>query len=125
MKTLADLMMAAQWYVQYNGDAPTLEEINKEDRELDEQFPDSLGCYEFEPFSQELVDEAVQGGFIVCDAERRIYLLSEVYRSVASEKLRLELSSLTYKEHIRKQLNNGFAWRNGRLTHSIYEKESH
>ena len=115
MNTITDLINAAVRYVQNNGCAPTLEDLNREGTDTERQFQDTLGIYGFELFGQELLDEAVREGYVVCDADRRIFSLPEVYRSVVTEAAYADSSGLSFKDYIKKQLNSGYVWRKGRL----------
>ena len=122
MNTITDVINAAVRYVQHNGCAPTLEDLNREGTDTERQFQDTLGIYGFELFGQELLDEAVREGYVVCDADRRIFSLPEVYRSAVTEAAYAVSYGLSFKDYINKRLNSGYAWSKGRLEHGIGRK---
>ena len=120
MNTISDLLLSIQMYVQYNGVSPTLEELNAEienDNELS-RLTDSFGIYEREPYQAELLDGAVADGYIVCDGEMRLFLLPEIYQSVAVEMRWAGSSTLSYREYMKRRLNSGYEWVNNQLVYA-------
>ena len=110
MNNITDLVSAAIRYAQHSGYAPTLDELNREGAKAEKLLQDKHGASGYEPFSQPKLDEAVRVGCIVCDAEGRIYALPETYWYIDYESASAESLGLTYKEYIKKMLNEGYAW---------------
>ena len=110
----SDLLLDVLYYVQYNGVAPTIEDLNKK-----EEIPglvDSLGIYsDIEPYTQTMIDEYIASGDIISDAQGRLYLLDEVYHNIANEKFDIREEDGSYNGYIRRRLQEGYLWRGKRL----------
>ena len=102
MKTTLDLILEIQIFAQWEGYAPTINELNhKKDTET---IQDTLGLYEEEPYTQEIVDEAVANGWIAEGKDGRLYLLAPLHRFIADEQRAAKMFDHEYKDYIKKRI---------------------
>ncbi|MCL2158359.1 MAG: hypothetical protein FWH48_03015 [Oscillospiraceae bacterium] len=102
MKTTLDLTLNIQIFLQWEGYAPTLNDLNHK-KETD-PIQDTLGLYEEEPYTQEIVDEAAANGWIAEGKDGRLYLLAPLHKFVADEQSAAKMFDHEYKDYIKKMI---------------------